>query len=51
MVLNLMLMILLIAFQQVFNISLFVTIVRTFGHLTRVIYNFETIRVNNYQGL
>jgi len=41
--LNLLLLIPFLAFQQVFNIHLFVTIKRFFYLLTMVIYTFETI--------
>jgi hypothetical protein len=46
MVLNLILRILLIAFQQVFNTVLFVTIVTPSELLSMVMYTFEVKRAN-----
>jgi hypothetical protein len=49
--LNFLLMIHLLAFQQVFNISLFVTIVTGLQLLTMVIHTFEIMRGNNHNTL
>jgi hypothetical protein len=51
MVLNFLLLILSIAFQQVFNIYLFVTIAWTFKLLSMVIHTFETKGVNKLSSL
>jgi len=48
MVLNLIPMILLLPFQQVLNIYMFVTIIRSFLLARMVIHTFESIRVNNF---
>jgi hypothetical protein len=48
MVLNLSSLIRLLAFQQVFNICLFVTITQPFKLLSMVIHTFENARVLNF---